>query len=76
DLLQLQSFGGLLQVYAIGSPAAPNAPDSKPLQLQTYKIIRGQETSELFSNLPTHSWVRQESEFYSLAPIPCKIISE
>lgn len=76
DLQQLHSFGGLLQVYAIGSPAAPNAPDSKPLQLHTYKIIRGQETSELFSNLPTHSWVRPGSKFYSLTPIPCKIITE
>lgn len=76
DLLHLQAFGGLLQVYAIGSPPTPNAPDTKPLQLHTYKIIRGEETSEILSNLSTHSWVRPGSEFYSLAPIPCKIIIE
>ncbi|MGO4785946.1 M67 family metallopeptidase [Paenibacillus sp. 2KB_20] len=73
DLLQLPSFGGLLQVYAIGSPAAPNAPGLKPLQLHAYKIMREKETAELDSDLPSNSWVRPAAEFYSLTPIPCQI---
>lgn len=73
DLLQLQSFGGMLQVYAIGSPAAPSTPDSKPLQLHTYKIIRGRETSESSSEHPSGSRVRPGAKFYSLAPIPCHL---
>ncbi|MFC7680832.1 M67 family metallopeptidase [Paenibacillus sp. GCM10028914] len=37
DLLQLQSFGGLLQVYFIGSPLRF---DSKELSLRAYRIMR------------------------------------
>ncbi|GIO95909.1 hypothetical protein J14TS5_09950 [Paenibacillus lautus] len=73
DLLQLPSFGGLLQVYAIGSPAAPNDLCLRPLQLQAYKIMRGKEIAELDSDLPSSSWVRPGAEFYSLTPIPCQI---
>ncbi|MCV4232575.1 M67 family metallopeptidase [Virgibacillus sp. LDC1] len=78
DLLQLPSFGGLLQVYAIGSPAASTsyAPGLKPLQLHAYKIIQGTEASELTSDLPSNSWGHSGSKCYSLAPIPCKIQSE
>lgn len=76
DLLQLQSFGGLLRVYAIASPAVPGASGLNALQLHAYKIIRSEEERESFSQLPPSSWSLPGRAFYSLAPIPFAILKE
>ncbi|VTR21631.1 Mov34/MPN/PAD-1 family [Actinobacillus pleuropneumoniae] len=76
DLLQLQSFGGLLRVYAIASPVVPGATGLNALQLQAYKITRSEEDRESFIQLPPSPWSLPGRAFYSLAPIPFTILKE
>lgn len=76
DRLQLQSFGGLLQVYAIASPTASPIPGIKLLQLHTYKITKGNALMESLDPYKINSMTLQHAEPYSLIPISYEILGE
>ncbi|MEX3615340.1 M67 family metallopeptidase [Paenibacillus glucanolyticus] len=73
DMLQLPTFGGLLQVYVIAAPTVSAASGNHSLQLHTYKIIRGKTHMESTDPCKVNTLAQHNAESYALAPIPFDI---